>query len=173
MSMARAGRLLLGYSVAVIVALLGLALSAQAASQRAAGAPSRPVATSSQSGCGATWIRGITENRTGISMRVIQDGHGLTNEWCRSPEDYVHARSTDAWLAGDKSGDTSIHIVYLLPNGDKVLFRAGITKDRRGDVGCSFVEVVRTPREYECRAEVVASVPGIAAVRFTVLTANR
>ena len=85
----------------------------------------------------------------------------------------MRAHTTNAWLAGDESGSTELYIDYLLENGDRLLFLAQVDKAGPTKVGCSFVVVVRTPREYECQAEDVASVPGIAAVRFSVLNVRR
>jgi hypothetical protein len=117
----------------------------------------------------ATRMRGITENRTGIAMRVTQIGNGVTDEWCRAPEDDVRAGSTNAWLAGDNSGGIDVNIVYRLENGDEVLFLARILKTGGTETACSFIRVLRTRREYECQADVVASAPSIAFVRFSVL----
>lgn len=106
-------------------------------------------------------------------MHVTQTGHRLGNKWCREPADKVGSRSSDSWLAGDESGETQIHIVYQLENHDKILYQAGVSKERPTEVGCSFVDVVRTPREYECQAEVVAGGSGIAFVRFSVVAVRR
>ena len=85
----------------------------------------------------------------------------------------MHAHATNAWHAGDESGPTELSISYLLANGDRVFFQARVAKTKPTEVGCSFVEVVRTPREYECQAEDVASAGGVAAVRFTVRPFSR
>jgi hypothetical protein len=122
---------------------------------------------------GATWINGVTENRTDTAIQVAQTGLGLTNEWCRSPADEVRAHATNGWRASDDTGDTELHIVYLLDNGDRVLFRARIAKDGPTDVGCSFVEVVRPPREYVCQAETVGAADNFAFVRFSLLPVRR
>jgi hypothetical protein len=157
------------------VAVAFVALSGGVLSETSAAGQDRAVlaAAHTAAGCGTTWIRGVTENRGPIAMRVTQDGHRLGNKWCREPADEIGSRSSDSWLAGDESGDTQIHIVYLLENHDKILFQARVSNERPTDVGCSFVDVVRTPREYECRAEVVAGGSGIAFVRFSVAAVRR
>jgi hypothetical protein len=162
-------------SVAVAFVALGVALSGRVLSGTSVAGPDRAVlsAAHTAAGCGKTWIRGLTENRSPIAMRVVQTGNRLGNEWCREPADEVGSRSSDSWLAGDESGDTQIHIIYLLENDDKILFRAGVSDERPTDVGCSFVDVVRTRREYECQAEVVAGGSGIAFVRFSVVAVRR
>jgi hypothetical protein len=162
-------------SVAVAFVALGVALSGGVVSETSAAGRDGVVlsAAPTAAGCGKTWIRGVTENRSAIAMRVIQTGNRLGNQWCREPADEVGSRSSDSWLAGDESGDTQIHIIYLLENHDKILFRAGVSSERPTDVGCSFVDVVRTPREYECQAEVVAGGSGIAFVRFSVVAVRR
>jgi hypothetical protein len=66
---------------------------------------------------------------------LAQTGQGLTNTWCRSPDDEVRAHATDGWRAGDASGNTQLLLVYLLDNGDQVLFRARVAKDGPPDVG--------------------------------------
>ena len=161
--------------IALIVLVLGLVLSDPAFGGTAVAQPDRAAAPTAHAaaGCGATWIRGLTENRTPIGMRVAQTGERLGNRWCRSPEDEVRTHSSDSWLAGDESGATELNIVYLLPNHDRVLFQASAAKDRPAGASCAFVDVVRTPREYECQAEVVAGGSGIAFVRFSVLTVRR
>jgi hypothetical protein len=107
-------------------------------------------------------------------MQVVQTGQLLGNRWCREAADEAPAHSQDSWLAGDESGgETQINIVYRLSNHDRILFQARAGGDRPSEAGCRFVEVVRTPREYECQAEVVAGGSGIAAVRFSVLAVRR
>ncbi len=81
-----------------------------------------------------------------MPMRVASTGERLGNKWCRERED-VRAHPTNAWLAGDESGSTELHIDYLLEKGDRVLFLAQVGKAGPTKVGCSFVDVVRTPRE--------------------------
>jgi hypothetical protein len=172
--MVRTGGLLCRCAIVVTVVVVGLTVGERASAQRAAPSGPRAAAVTSRShlaaDCRATRITGVTENRTGIGMRVKQYGNGLGTEWCRVPEDLVRAHSTSSWLAGDSSAEVSVNIVYLLDNGDEVLFFAQISKARGSETGCSFVQVVRTPREYECSSEVVASAPTIAFVRFFVST---
>lgn len=132
----------------------------------------RNVAAVVAQACGARWIRGVTENKTGMPIRLASTGGRLGNKWCHEPED-VRAHATNSWLAGDESGSTELTIDYLLENGDRLLFLAQVDKSGPTKVACSFVDVVRTPREYECQAEDVASVPGIAFVRFSVLSVRR
>jgi hypothetical protein len=174
-SMMRSRRLLSRASIAGAFVALGVALSGEVLSQPSVAGRDRGVlaAAHTAAGCGTTWIRGVTENRSPIAMHVTQTGHRLGNKWCGEPADEVGSRSSDSWLAGDDSGDTQIHIVYLLENRDKILFQARVSKERPTDVGCSFVDVVRTPREYECQAEVVAGGSGIAFVRFSVVAVRR
>jgi hypothetical protein len=171
----RSRRLLSRASIAVALVVLGVVLSGAVLSQASVASRGRAVlpAAHTAAGCGTTWIRGLTENRSPIAMHVTQTGHLLGNKWCREPADEVGSRSSDSWLAGDESGDTQIHIIYLLENHDKILFRAQVSDERPTDVGCSFVDVVRTRREYECQAEVVAGGSGIAFVRFSVVAVRR
>lgn len=171
----RSRRLLSRASIAVAFVVLGVALSGAVLSQTSVASRDRAVlaAAHTAAGCGTTWIRGLTENRSPIAMHVTQTGHRLGNRWCREPADEVGSRSSDAWLAGDESGDTQIDIVYLLANHDKIVFQASVTKQGPTEVRCSFVDVVRTPREYECQAELVGGGSGIAFVRFSVLAVHR
>ena len=152
--------------IAIAVVVLGVAVLLVTLRHAAAASQDHSAATTAQ-GCGTTYIRGVTENKTGMALRVATVGQNASNKWCREPED-VHAHATNAWLAGDESGPTVISVSYLLGNGDHVFFQARLTKNKQTAVGCSFVEVVRTPREYECQAEDVASAGSVAAVRFTV-----
>src|SRR5215211_7750385 len=43
----------------------------------------------------ATWINGVTDNRTDTAIRVAQTGQRLTNKWCREPADDVRAHATN------------------------------------------------------------------------------
>ena len=45
-------------------------------------------------GCGATWIRGITENKTGMPMGVASTGERLGNKCAVSPRTCVRTRRT-------------------------------------------------------------------------------
>jgi hypothetical protein len=146
-------------SIALALVALGLGVSGAAF----AGPQDR-----SMRDCRGTYINGVTQNMTDSPLVVAQTGQGLTNEWCRDAND-VRARASDGWRVGDESGDTDMSIVYLLGNGDRVLFRAHITKGGATDVGCTFVEVVQPPRRFDCKAEVVAATPNFAFVRFSVL----
>jgi hypothetical protein len=114
-------------------------------------------------------IRGVTENKTGIPMQVTQIGHSSTSEWCRNPEDLVRAHSGNGWVIGDDSAPLSMHIVYRLANGDEIIFLAQLRKPQGTETGCSFRTVVRTRREYECKAQVTVAGPDIAFVKFIVL----
>ena len=173
--MMRSRSLLSRASVACALVAFGVALSGVFLSQTVASQDHAALAAAhTAAGCGKTWVRGLTENRSPIAMQVTQTGHHLGNEWCREASDEVRPHSTDTWLAGDESGgETQIHIIYRLSNHDKILFQARASEDRPAEVGCRFIDVVRTPREYECQAEVVAGVSGIAAVRFSVLAVRR
>ena len=179
MSIVRTGRLS-RYSVVVAVVVLALGLSEGASGQTAVASLHRAAAAvpENPSHCrGATWIQGLTENRTDTAIRVAQEGVGLTNRWCISPADDVRARGSNHWRASDASGDTDLHLIYLLDNGDQVLFRARVVKDGPVDVGCSFVEQARPPRE-SCQAEVVGGAAhnfgfNFAFVRFSLLPVRR
>src|SRR5262249_25497512 len=117
--------------VALGVALSGLLLSHTVASQEHAVL----AAAHTAAGCGETWVRGITENRSPVAMRVAYTTDRLGNQWCREAADGVPAHSTDRWLAGDASGgETEITIVYLLSNGDKIWYLARAAKDRPAEV---------------------------------------
>jgi hypothetical protein len=168
------------YSIVVAVVMLALGLSEGASGQTAVASRHRAAAAVPESPLhcrGATWIQGVTENRTDTGIRVAQDGLGFTNRWCISPADDVRAHASDQWRASDALGDTDLHIVYLLDNGDQVLFRARVVKDGPVDVGCSFVEQARPPREL-CQAEVVGGAAhnfgfNFAFVRFSLLPVRR
>ena len=102
-------------------------------------------------------------------MQVTQDGHGVSNQWCRVPEDEVPAHSSNTWHIADNTPPVTTHIVYRLHNGDEILFQAQLRKPEGTRAGCSFVTVVRTPRQYECKAEVTVAGPDVAYVKFIVL----
>ena len=175
--MVRAGRLSRN-SIAVAVVALGLGLIVGLLDQSAAASGHRAVgalpATPPMPDCHlATWINGVTENRTDMAIRVAQTGMGLTNEWCREPADDVNPHASNGWRAGDDTGDTDLDIVYLLDNGDRVLFRARVSKGGPTDVGCLYVEVVRPPRDYVCQAETVGAADNFAFVRFSLLPIRR
>jgi hypothetical protein len=74
----------------------------------------------------------------------------------------VRARSSGGWRVGGESAATDMNIVYLLGNGDRVLFRAHIEPSGPAELGCTFVEVVSPPRRFERLAEVVAETPTFA-----------
>ena len=174
--MMRNGKPLRRYVVLATALGLALALAQGAPREVAAAAQGRTEAVGAQSppahGCGATWIEGLTDNRTGMPLRVAQPGQLPTNKWCREPEN-VREGATNAWLGGDPSGTTELTIGYLLGNGDRMFFVARVAKSGSATVSCSFLEEVPTRRDYECRAEDVASASGIAFVRFSVLTIRR
>jgi hypothetical protein len=171
--MTRTRKWLFWPSLAAIAVALGLALSDPSFNQAVVVKQARAVA-SEAAGCGQTWIRGVTENRTPVAMRVATTGHALGNKWCSEPEDAVRSHGSSAWIGGDESGrPTHLQISYLLANHDRVLFQARVANDKPTETGCAFVEVVRTPREYECQAEIVAGGTGIAFVRFSVLSVRR
>jgi len=168
------------YPILLAVVALAVGLSEDAAGQTGGAGRHGAAAAASESPAhcrGATWIQGNTENRTDTAIRVAQDGLGLTNRWCISPADDVRAHASNHWRAMDASGDTDLHIVYLLANGDQVLFRAHVVKDGPIDVGCSFVEQASPPREL-CQAEVVGGGAhnfgfNFAFVRFSLLPVRR
>ena len=109
----RTSRLFSAASIVVTIVVLGVALVLGAFRHTAAAGQDRVVAVSAQAspthGCGATWIRGITENKTGMPLRVASIGHKVTNKWCREPED-VRGHATNAWLVGDASGPTDLNM---------------------------------------------------------------
>lgn len=150
---------------AAVAALLGL-LFGVSQSVAVAAAP-EPRAPSCRP---ATWIQGIVENRTATRIRLAQEGLELTNRWCLSPEDEVRAHATDQFRVGDEFGITRVLLVYLLDNGDLVLFQAQVSKTGPTYVSCSYEHVVRPPRTYECLAENVGGPNGhLAFVRFSLL----
>jgi hypothetical protein len=176
--MVKIGSPLTRFVVLAIVLAVALALAVELATPREVAAAARgrteavPFETPPVHGCGATWIRGVTDNSTGMPLRVAQTGHLPTNQWCREPQD-VPARATDGWLGGDRSGTTELTIGYLLENGDRILFIARVGESGAATVSCALLQEVRTRRDYECRAEDVASGTGIAFVRFSVLAVRR
>ena len=102
-------------------------------------------------------------------MQVTQYGSRQSNEWCRVPKDEVPAHSSNGWHIADSTPPVSMHIIYRLQNGDEILFRAELRKPEGTQTGCSFVKVVRTPHQYECKAEVAIAGPDVAFVKFVVL----
>ncbi|MEP6649938.1 MAG: hypothetical protein ABJA74_08490 [Lapillicoccus sp.] len=100
---------------------------------------------------------------------LAQENLGLTNRWCKEPGDDVRAHQSDSWRAGAESGSTDLFLVYLLDNGDVVLFQARVVQGGPVDVGCSYVEVVHPPRTYQCLAEDVMSADHFAFVRFSLV----
>lgn len=173
--MLRIGRLWSGRSLVatVFVVLVGVAVGALAVGQQARagqGRLSAGVARNAAAGvCDSVRIKGTSLNETGIPMQVTQDGHGTSNQWCRVPEDEVPAHSSNTWHIADNTPPVTMHIVYRLHNGDEILFQAQLRKPEGTRAGCSFVTVVRTPRQYECKAEVTVAGPDVAYVKFIVL----
>ena len=97
--MVSAGRLS-QYSIVVAVVMLGLVLSEGVLDQTAAASGHRALAavpeTPPTHDCRlATWINGVTDNRTDTAIRVAQTGQRLTNKWCREPADDVRAHATN------------------------------------------------------------------------------
>jgi hypothetical protein len=158
---------------AVFVVLVGVAVGVAEAGQQGSVAQARPSATVARNAatgvCDSVRIKGTSQNRTGMPMQVTQDGHGLSNEWCRVPGGEVAAHSSNTWHVADSTAPVSMHIVYRLQNGDKILFQAELRKPEGTKTGCSFVEVVQTPRPFECKAEVTIAGPDFAYVGFIVL----
>ena len=173
--MLRTGRL--GYSrsliATVFVVLVGVAAGLGVTGQQARagqGRPSAGIAQNAATGvCDSVRIKGTSKNETGIPMQVTQDGKGISNQWCRVAEDEVPAHSSNTWHVADDNPPVAAHIVYRLRNGDEILFQAELRKPEGTQAGCSFVKVVRTPRQYECKAEVTIAGPDVAYVKFIVL----
>ena len=123
--------------------------------------------------CTATRIRGFTENRTGLGLKLLQLGHGVSDVWCDEPEDDVRAHSSDrSWLIGTTHGTVDVHLLYRLDNGDEIRFTARLGKPKETEAGCSFTDIVRARAAYECVADVVASGSEVAFVKFTVRARN-
>jgi hypothetical protein len=158
--------------VATVFVMLVVAVAVGAAGQRAAAGQGRPSAVTAQTAgteiCDATRIKGTSVNKTGIPMQVTQYGAGITNQWCRVPADEVHAHSSNTWHIADNAAPVMMHIAYRLKNGDVILFQAQLRKPEGTQTGCSFVNVVRTPRQYECQAEVAFAGPDFAYATFIV-----
>jgi hypothetical protein len=77
-----AGRLLFRFSIVMAVLAFGLLLSGRAPRKTVVAGQRNAAAVVAQ-GCGATWIRGISVNKTGMPMRVAATGERLGNKWCR------------------------------------------------------------------------------------------
>jgi hypothetical protein len=158
--------------VATVFVMLVVAVAVGAVGQRARAGQGRPSAGTARTAatdiCDSTRIKGTTLNKTGIPMQVTQDGHGITNQWCRVPGDEVPAHSSNTWHIADRTSPVMMHIVYRLQNGDVILFQAQLRKPEGTGAGCALVKVVRTPREYECQAEVALAGADFAYVGFTV-----
>ena len=123
--------------------------------------------------CTATRIRGLTENRTGLNLKLLQLGYGVSDVWCDEPEDDVRAHSSDrSWLIGDTHATVDVHLLYRLDNGDEIRFTARLHKPKEAEAGCSFRQVVRARAEYECLADVVGSGSEVAFVKFIVRAHN-
>ena len=123
--------------------------------------------------CTAARIRGFTENRTGLNLKLLQLGHGVSDVWCGEPEDDQPASSSDrSWLIGDTHGTVDVHLLYRLDNGDEIRFTARLHKPKETEAGCPFRHVVRARAEYECLADVVASGSEVAFVKFIVRARN-
>lgn len=137
-----------------------------------AGMPSRSAGSAQNAAtgvCDSTRIKGTTVNETGIPMQVLYDGHNFSNEWCRVPQDEVRAHSSNTWHIADSSPPVTMWITYRLENGDEIRFQAQLRKPEGTETGCSFVKVVRTVHQFECRAEVGIAGPDFAYVKFIVL----
>ena len=172
--MVRAGRLWARRPiVAMVFVMVVVAVAVGVVGQRARAGQGRPSAGSARTAateiCDATRIKGTSLNKTGIPMKVTQFQYGdIPHQWCRVPEDEVRAHSSDPWHIAGRFPPLSIGIVYRLENGDEIFFWAGLIKPEGTRAGCGFVKVVRTPRQYECQAEVGIAGPDFAYVAFTV-----
>jgi hypothetical protein len=157
----------------IVLVLVGVAGGVGALGRSAlAGVPPRSAdrAQNATTGvCDSTRIKGTTVNETGIPMQVLYDGHNSTNEWCRVPQDEVRAHSSNTWHIADSSPPVTMWIVYRLENGDEVRFQSQLRKPEGTETSCSFVKVVRTVHQFECRAEVGIAGPDFAYVKFIVL----
>jgi hypothetical protein len=171
--MTRPGRSLSRRWIVVTVVAGSLALGQAASGGAAGGGRERLPAVVAQSpamgNCEKPRIQGLTENRTGIAMHVLQWGHGITNEWCHAPVDFLGAHSRNGWLISGDSSGIEMHIEYRLENGDEILFAARLRESGGSEAGCSFIRVVQTRRHYECEAEEAGGIPGFRRVRFVVL----
>jgi hypothetical protein len=167
--MSTRGLLLRGSLVTAIVAL-GLVVGLGGSGQGARAGQGRAAAHSAAApACDQRRIRGVTDNRTGIPAQLLSEGYSLGNYWCHEPAGDVHAHASNQWAIGEKSGPISLHLLYRLKNGDEISFVAQLRKPEGIETGCSFRQVVRTPREYECSAEVSASGRDVAFVKFLIL----
>jgi hypothetical protein len=152
----------------VVATIVGLALVVESGAFGRGAAPRAP-----SPACTATRIRGFTDNRTGLSLKLLQLGHGINDVWCDEPEDDVPAHSSDrSWLIGSTHGTVDVHLLYRLENGDEIRFTARLHKPNKTEAACSFTDVVRARTEYECVAEVVAGGSEVAFLRFTVRARN-
>lgn len=158
--------------VATVFIVAVVAVAVGAAGQRARAGQGRPSLGTAKPAaaevCNATRIKGTTVNKTGMPLQVTHYGLGLTDEWCRVPEDEVRAHSSNPWHIAAHDPPLSIAINYRLKNGDVIRFRAELSKPEGARAGCSFVDVVRSPRQYECQAEVGLAGPDFAYVSFIV-----
>jgi hypothetical protein len=149
-------------SVVATIVALALLLGGAALGHSAAAPTQNPA-------CTATRIRGFTENKTGLNLKLLQLGHGLSDVWCDEPEDDVRVHSSDrSWLIGDTHGTVDVHLRYHLANGDEIRFTARLHTPKATEAGCSFTHVVPARAEYECLADVVASGSEVAFVKFIV-----
>jgi hypothetical protein len=158
---------------AAFVVLVGVLVGVSEVGRGGSAAQARPSAGAARNAatgvCDSVRIKGTSQNDTGMPMHVTQDGHALSNQWCRVPEDQVRAHSSNTWHIADNTAPVSMHIVYRLHNGDEILFQAELRKPEGTKTGCSFVEVVRTPRQFECKAEATSAGTDFAHVKFIVL----
>jgi hypothetical protein len=152
--------LLLRASLVATIAALGLAVGLGAFGQGAG---------ASIANCAPRRIVGVTDNRTGVPAKLLAESYTHGNFWCRAPHDDVLAHKGNQWILGAESGAMSMYLRYRLKNGDEILFRAQLRSPSGIETGCSFVHVVKTPREYECSAEVSGGASHVAFVKFLIL----
>lgn len=163
-----------GFSVVASLAV-ALVLAAAALGQAPGGADHAfPAAVGEH--CRLTKITGTTDNRTGMPLTVVAVRHGARDTWCRAAAGKVPARSSATiGMAGSNSSGASLDITYRLQNGDEIRFQAGLRFPlSRGNASCSLVRVVRSPRRYECKAELtVHALTKHAVAVFTVAEAPK
>ena len=93
MDIMRSGRLLSRVSIVGAVLALGLVLSGRAPRDKVVVGQHNAAAVVAQ-GCGGTWIRGITENKTHVPMRVAATGERSATSGAVSPRTCVPTRQT-------------------------------------------------------------------------------
>lgn len=120
-----------GSALAALAAML-LSVTALVAGAGPASAAS-PGASCARHERVSTSITGITENKTGLTLKRTYLEKGLLNTWGDEPAWLIVPKGDDGWCSYADVFGTAMKVVYSIGNGSQVTFEAW--RYREGPVG--------------------------------------